>query len=280
MLSIATAAALPLAATHVVPLTAELCILVLLLAATGLGRSPGFAWAWTPWLAAIVTLDSLRTLQRVTGPPHAADVIAFERRIFGVQPVIELQHRFATAGSTSWYDVAASIVYLMHSPAPLLAGAALWIWRRDVFAPFVVSLVTAGVVGLAVYLAFPESPPWLAAQDGLLPPVRRIASEVIAHAGPLSGVYSGADPLPNAAMPSLHIAYPAIVAWWLIAGFGRRAAPIVLYPLLMCVFVVYLGEHYAVDVLAGLIVAALSVGAATVLTGARASEQRAAIREL
>lgn len=279
MLGIATAAALPLAATHVVPLTAELCILVLLVAATGLGRSPGFAWAWTPWLAAIVTLDSLRTLQRVTGAPHAADVIAFERRIFGVQPVIELQHRFATAGSTSWYDVASSVVYLMHSPAPLLAGAALWVWRRDVFAPFVVSLVTAGAIGLAVYLAFPESPPWLAAQDGLLPPVRRIASEVIAHAGPLSGVYSGADPLPNAAMPSLHIAYPAIVAWWLIAGFGRRAAAIVLYPLLMCVFVVYLGEHYAVDVLAGLIVAALSVGAATVVTRARASG-RVAIREL
>ena len=112
---------------------------------------------------------------------------------------------------------------------------------------------------LLTYLPFPEAPPWLAAQQGLLPPVHRVASEVVAHAGPLSSVYSGADPLPNAAMPSLHVAYPLLVTVWVVIAFGRRAWWIVLYPLSLCVGVVYLGEHWVIDVVAGVVYAVAGI---------------------
>ena len=257
-------ATVPLVATHVVPLTAETAILAGLGVFALSGRRPRTAWPWALWLWGVVVLDDLRGLQRVTGAPHAADVAALESRIFGVQPVIELQHRFASGAGLTAHDVVISAVYLMHSPAPLIAGAALWAWRRDLFGPFVVSMLTAATIGWAVYLAFPESPPWLAAQHGVIPPVRRITDEVIAHAGPLASVYGGADPLPNAAMPSLHVAYPCLVAAWMVTAFGRRALWLVLYPASLAVGVVYLGEHWVVDSIAGLVVAG-----AAFLTGLR-----------
>ena len=256
----------PLTAVHAVPLTAELCILGLLAIQLGLGRRADFSWAWTPWLWGIVALDDLRGLQAVGPAPHAGDVAAFERRLFGGGlPVVDLQAHWARSGLTV-HDVVLSVVYLMHSPAPLLCGAVLWRWRRALFRPYVVSILVAATIALVVYLAFPEAPPWLAAQHGAIPPVRRITTEVVDHAGPLSGVYSGADPLPNAAMPSLHVGYPVIVACFVIAAFGRRALWIALYPAALCVGVVYLGEHWVVDVVAGIVVVA-----AAMLTAVRAA---------
>lgn len=245
-------AGIPLTAVRAVPLTAEYVIFALLVVYAVCGSGHAFAWAWAPWLATVVALDDLRGLQAVGPAPHAAAVARFERWMFGGSlPVLELQRVWASAAGLRVHDVVLSAVYLLHSPAPLLCGAALWAWRRDLFLPYVASLIAVATAGLLTYLAFPESPPWLAADDGVIPAVRRIASEVMSHAGPLAGVYSGADPLPNAAMPSLHVSYPLIVAWWTLRAFGRRAAWIVLYPACVCVGVVYLGEHWVIDVLAG-----------------------------
>src|SRR5206468_12385162 len=138
------------------------------------------------------------------------------------------------------------------SPAPLICGAVLWRWRRPLFSPFVASILACGAIGLAVYLVFPETPPWLAGDQGVIAPVRRLTSEVVARVGPLSSVYGGADPLPHAAMPSLHVAYPLIVAWWTVAAFGRRALVIAAYPLVLAAGVVYLGEHWVIDSVAGI----------------------------
>lgn len=260
------ATAVALAALRVAPLTAELCILCLLVGGGLFARLPRLrtaapaALAWSLWLAAVVALDDMRALQRVGPRPHEGDVAALESSLPGGLAVVHLQQLWGSGG-LRWYDLLLAVIYLMHSPAPLLAGAGLWRWRRDLFAPFVASMLICGAIGLAVYLVFPEAPPWLAAEHGVIPPVRRISSEVIAHVGPLNAVYGGADPLPNAAMPSLHVAYPLIVAWWTIAAAGRRALPLLLYPLVLAVGVVYLGEHWAVDSLAGVICAGVAITA-------------------
>jgi len=262
-LALFAAASVPLIAVHAVPLTAECAILGLLAVHLALGRNPEFSWAWTPWLWGIVALDDLRGLQAVGPAPHADDVASFERRLFGGGlPVVDLQAHWARSGLTA-HDVVLSTVYLMHSPAPLLCGAALWTWRRDLFRAYVASVLLAATIALLIYLGFPEAPPWLAAQHGVIPPVRRITTEVVDHAGPLSGIYSGADPLPNAAMPSLHVGYPLIVATFIIAAFGRRAVWIALYPAALCVGVVYLGEHWVVDVVAGIAVVVAAMLVAT-----------------
>lgn len=267
------AANLPLAARHLVPLTFEALLLCGLVLLTVLSKRSDFCWAWTPWLAAIVLLDDLRGFQAIGPPPHAADVAAAERWIFGgTLPVVALQEHWAIPGRLAPQDVVLGLLYLAHSPAPLLCGLALWRWRRRWFRPYVTSIVLAATVGLVTYLAFPETPPWLAAEQGIIPPVRRLVAELVAQAGPLAGVYSGADPLPNAAMPSLHVAYPCLVAWWAVRAAGGRVAGVLAYPAALAVGVVYLGEHWVLDVVAGVLVAAVAVVVAERLGRGRAAQ--------
>ena len=55
-------------------------------------------------------------------------------------------------------------------------------------------------------------------------------------------------------MPSLHSAYPLLVALFIGKLFGRRwGAVAMLYPISVWFGVVYLGEHYVFDVIAGAI---------------------------
>jgi membrane-associated phospholipid phosphatase len=116
----------------------------------------------------------------------------------------------------------------------------------------------AGAFG---YWAVPTAPPWWAAEQDLTKePVRRIMVEV---GEPLWGRYWG--PLyaalggnPWAAMPSLHFATSMAGAVSLSEASPREGAVGWAYALTLGFGLVYLGEHYVTDLLAGagLVVAA------------------------
>jgi membrane-associated phospholipid phosphatase len=113
-------------------------------------------------------------------------------------------------------------------------------------------------LGAAVYWLVPTAPPWYAAREGRLgpiePPVRRMMvehGEGFWRAGwqPLYSLLGG-NPL--AAMPSVHFATSVMAAHLLaeagsvegVVGWGYAAT--------LGFALVYLGEHYVVDLLAGL----------------------------
>ncbi|HTE86816.1 MAG TPA: phosphatase PAP2 family protein [Dehalococcoidia bacterium] len=58
-------------------------------------------------------------------------------------------------------------------------------------------------------------------------------------------------PNPVAAMPSIHAAFPVLVWLVLWKRWHRWGWMLVVYPLAMGFAVVYLGQHYVIDVLAG-----------------------------
>ncbi len=107
------------------------------------------------------------------------------------------------------------------------------------------------------FLLFPAAPPWLAAQQGLLD-VTRIRE--LADPATTSGLARELfDDNPVAAIPSLHAGWSLIVvlvafrylprpAGWVAAG----------YAILVHFAVVYLGEHYVIDLILG---DAVAVGA-------------------
>jgi len=112
-------------------------------------------------------------------------------------------------------------------------------------------------LGLVGYWALPTAPPWYAAQRGRAPEMRRMMVE---HGeafwkdrwGPLYGVLGG-NPL--AAMPSLHFA-TSVMAARLLAEEGRTHGAVAwTYAGALGFALVYLGEHYVVDLLAGLALA-------------------------
>jgi len=110
-------------------------------------------------------------------------------------------------------------------------------------------------VGLIGYFLVPTVPPWLAVETGAISGVVPIAHDVY-HLRLPAVLVTALDTNPVAAMPSLHAAFPATCALFAWSHFGRAAgAAMAAYALLMGAGLVYLGEHYLADVLAGFVLA-------------------------
>jgi len=113
-------------------------------------------------------------------------------------------------------------------------------------------------LGASFYWVLPTAPPWYAASLGARigdsePDVRRMMVEYGEHFwkdgwGPLYSVFGG-NPL--AAMPSLHFA-TSLMATLLLAETGPVAGALGgAYTAMLAFALVYLGEHYVVDLLGG-----------------------------
>ncbi|MGH9240468.1 MAG: phosphatase PAP2 family protein [Vicinamibacterales bacterium] len=217
-----------------------------------------FARDWVPLLAATLLFDALRGAIYVAIASGSHDyyveyVIALEQAVLGVPAVpVLLQTMRAPA-----LDLAAVLIHGSHFAYFLLFGLVLWHARREHFPTFRRALVLVMAFGLVGYWAIPTAPPWLAAQQFDLPPVEWIVSGVYTHR--LPELHRAFDTNPVAAMPSLHAAFPlmcALVGW---QAYGRRIGTILsIYAALVAFSVMYLGEHYGVDVLAGVLVAVLA----------------------
>jgi hypothetical protein len=219
---------------------------------------PEWLSRWAPMLLIAVVFLALGGLSQHQGTEATSTLlIDGDRLLTGtVVPVWLQQHLPALLGAPAGV---LTVVYLAHYVAPL--ATALWLWRRHRarFDGFVATYMLAMVVGFAIYLTFPQSPPWYASQHGLLPHVQRSVIEVLqsVHAGSL---YAGADPEPFGALPSLHVTIPALVAAAVIGVHTSRWRWLwLLYPAAAGFAVLLMAEHFLTDTLAGIAVAALAL---------------------
>lgn len=193
--------------------------------------------------------------------PRADLVISLEERLFfGHVPTVWLQeHLFQPArlGPLDWLTVQVHWSYFF---VPHLVGALVFVFRRELFPRFVFMVMGTFYLGLVLYFLFPTVPPWLAADYGALPGVSRIMDYAGRQVDPATyqRLYDSLG-VPNAmaAMPSLHMGIT--FALYLFArGISRRLSWLLLgYSLLMGFSLVYMGEHYAVDVIVGALCALL-----------------------
>ncbi len=141
----------------------------------------------------------------------------------------------------------------------------VWFRLRDRFAAWVAAFIAFTIVGVSGYILYPAAPPWLASDLGVVGTVTRIS-----HVGweylqlglvaDLTTAGQGASN-PVAAMPSLHAGAPMLITLFLWPRLRRRwRAALLGYVLMMALTLVYTGEHYVVDVVAGWLTAAVAVG--------------------
>ena len=119
------------------------------------------------------------------------------------------------------------------------------------------------LVGFATYVLYPAVPPWMAAQQGHIPPVTRIIPYAWGHIHVFSfdTVFESGSKYANdvAAMPSLHAAYSLLITLFLW-GVARRwwwRVLLAAYPLAMAFALVYSAEHFFVDVAVGWVYAVM-----------------------
>jgi membrane-associated phospholipid phosphatase len=133
--------------------------------------------------------------------------------------------------------------------------------RRDLFAGGALQMYAVFDLGLIGYWALPTAPPWYAAQVGELgsstPAMRRMMRE---HGeafwkGAWTPLYDVLGGNPLAAMPSLHFATSVMAAHLLSDAGPAQGALGWTYALTLGFALVYLGEHYVADLLAGLALA-------------------------
>jgi hypothetical protein len=247
-----------------------------------LGRAKRFIHDWLPFIGLLVSYDFLRGFaDDLSGRAQYAQSIQLDHAIFGLVPTVALQNLLFT-GPLHWWDYAATFLYFLHFVLPLGFAMVLWLRNRRQFTDFVASLTLLSYAGWLTYIVFPSAPPWMAAQAGYLDGVTRILDRTIDFLPnhlDLPTVYRALDPNPVAAIPSLHAAYPFLVLLFALRFFRWRGLIVLPYVAAAWFAVVYLGEHYAIDVLLGAVyaTAAFVVGPRAVRALARMRWRPAAL---
>jgi hypothetical protein len=234
----------------------------------------GMVLDWVPLFALLVLYDFLRGAVAVT--PEDAHVklqVAVDKVLGAGQiPTVWLQHHLWTTGHLHWYDVGTWAVYMTHFFAVWMVAAVLWRLDRRRFRRYAALTVSLTLAAFLTYWLYPAQPPWLHDAE-----IERIVPAVWDHIGipAMQSVYED-NRLVNtvAAMPSLHAAYPfmLLLFFW---GSARPAARIALalYTFAMAFALVYGGEHFVADILAGWAMAGAAYAATRFVNGSTSSRQ-------
>jgi len=170
-----------------------------------------------------------------------------------------------------WYDIMSAVIYGLHFPEPLVVGFVIWLRDRALFRHFAAAFLTLAAIAFVIYIVYPAVPPWMASYRtfggqrfaAISPPLDKIFDDfnwfvqqrAFGHA-----YFSLVDVKYNrvAAMPSLHAAFPVLSALYLYRTFGRWGLLMLIYAAAMWFAVVYMGEHWVIDVLVGLVCAVVA----------------------
>ena len=221
-------------------------------------RSRGDYRLWALYTGGFALFSIVRSFADETGiATHVNDLVIAEKTLaFGSVPTVWLQTHLFDPRQIGWLDRATTYVHWSYFVLPHVFAAYLFFERRDLFERYVFLFVAVLTVGLAICFIFPAAPPWAASLTGHLDPTYKVVTEVGSELN--VNLYQYFDSQirssnPVAAMPSVHMAISVIVLLmafrinWLLGGLA------VVYNAAMAFSLVYLGEHYVLDILAGVL---------------------------
>ena len=192
--------------------------------------------------------------------------IAVDRVLGGGElPNLRLQRALAApAGKVSALDRALSVVHWAWFMEP--HASLLWVQRRHVdrFPRAARQMAATYDLGCLIYFAVPTAPPWYASElgetDGEVRRIMDAAGREIWGERAWAGLDRAFNTNPWAAMPSLHFATSVMAAIHL-AEIGRLPGALGWgYAATLGFALVYLGEHYVTDLVAGAALVALVRG--------------------
>jgi membrane-associated phospholipid phosphatase len=172
----------------------------------------------------------------------------------GMPPTVRLQRSLGRPGEVLGHDIALAWIHWSWFFVPHGSVAYILLRHRSRLPRAAGMMATVFDIGIVFYWALPTAPPWWAGANGHMAPVRRIMVEAGEHfwGRAWRPLYDFLGGNPFAAMPSLHFATSVMAAHvlsdvgWVPGTFGWA------YALSLGFALVYLGEHYVVDLAAGL----------------------------
>ena len=229
------------------------------------GRARSFLLSFVPYGAVWFGFSALRSLadETVLADTLSGNVARLERWLFGGQlPSVMLQESLFDRNHLGWHDYFLTFIHWSYFIVPHVVAIRLWQRNPALFRHYLGAMTLLLTVGLFIYFLIPSNPPWLA-PDPLNSPAAAQVTRVMDPVGEQlsGGLYDASyrvigESNPIAAMPSIHMAITFLLVFPTLRARKRWRVLALVYSGLMGLALVYLGEHYVVDVAVGMLVTA------------------------
>lgn len=228
----------------------EILFLCLLIYTSYIERGNRFVKTFSPFIISFLSYEALnRLIDAMPRSIHVQEPLAADSLIFRTVPTLVLQQF-----RTPILDCIGTVFYSMHFIAPTVFAFFLWRYHPKHYQRYTFAFAVCTYSALLTFLVYPVAPPWYGVK----------ATRVLFQIDRFLGVpmfrtiydYIGVNPF--AAFPSLHSAFPWIIAVFALKTWGRKALPVFVLPIGIWFSAVYLGEHYVVDVIGGIVYATVA----------------------
>jgi membrane-associated phospholipid phosphatase len=227
-------------------------------------RAREFSLLAIPFALTALMYDYFRLVQHMRAAVHVADLYNAEMFWFGIDTSAgrQILPEFWRARASAPLDLICGFAYIFYLYELPLVGVYLYFQDKARMSLLLWSFFAVNLVGMATWLLYPAAPPWYVEQYGLGPAVLDAVPSAAGAArfDALLGVsyfesfYARSSNV-FGAMPSLHVSYSVLVVL-AVLGFGWRwVASTGAFALLVAFAAVYLGHHYVLDVVAGIVYA-------------------------
>lgn len=218
------------------------------------------------WLEVLIAVGFYVSYEASRGlaAGRAATAMAHGRAVDHLERLTHLAVEPALAAALNGRRLLATAAGYYYGTAHFLITIAVLVWlyarHRPAYPRLRTSLLLTNLAALAVFWALPVAPPRLAVPNA----VDTLSRLDVMGAGHPHSLFDLANPY--AAMPSLHVAW---AVWCALAVGAAITRPLLrrlawLYPLTTAVVVMGTGNHYLLDVAAGLVLAVAAQQAARI----------------
>lgn len=224
----------------------------LLAPALVLGITRRYVRAFVPFGLLLLAYEWLRTgAHRIN--PHAyylPQIRADEVIGLGTVPSVRLQGWLWDGPPRGTFENALSFIHSLHLAVVLVVLFCVLAVSQRAYVQAAVAFLATAFAAVIGFVLFPAAPPWLAAQHGLIGPLTRIreVGRPPVAPGALTRLF---DDNQVAAIPSLHAGWSMMVVLVIHRQFPRLTRLAIAYWLTQQFAVVYLGEHYVIDLVIG-----------------------------
>ena len=212
------------------------------------------------WLTG-VAYEAFHFFEPLRGPIRVDELYFLELNWFGIQTengVTLTPAAFLQQYTHPVLDFITGLAYIVYLILPVVIAFALFFIDKRRMAQLTWSIFLVSLMGMATYLAYPAAPPWYVDAYGLGPaqldaapdPAGAARFDALIGVPFFEGFYSRSSNV-FGAMPSLHVAFPAVLAasvWGLGMKWGLSTLA---FALLVGFSAVYLNHHYLWDLIVG-----------------------------
>ncbi len=216
-------------------------------------KSKAFLRSSILFITVILTYEALQGLTgALLSSGGVVSLGGLDRMLVGFDFTPVFQSVFASNTAT----LVSTFFYGLHVFLIVIAITLFWFESREVYFGYTYSMILTSYLALITFVILPSAPPWFvgAAKDLLTVGNRMLPAALQSVQGAL---LSGESDI-FAAFPSLHAAYATLFSFFMFKldrRYGLASLPVAVG---VYFSIIYLGQHYLVDLLAGIAYAVAS----------------------